>query len=131
MGFASGGDLAFFGGDLYLADSLSRLVKIDLANLANTAVVGSFGVPSVFGLATGNDNTLYAVAGTTIYTVDVTTGAATNPVNFGGQGLGQAFGQSFFTEAGATPVPEPFALGLFGVGLAALGLAARRRRLAA
>jgi len=131
MGFASGGDLAFFGGDLYLADSLSRLVKIDLANLANTAVVGSFGVSGVFGLATGNDNTLYAVAGTTIYTVDVTTGAATNPVNFGGQGLGQAFGQSFFTEARATPVPEPFALGLFGVGLAALGLAAGRRRLAA
>ena len=36
---------------------------------------------------------------TQLYTVNTTTGAATNPVSFGGQGLNQAFGESFFTES--------------------------------
>jgi len=122
MGFTSGGDLAFNAGKFYLADGLSRLVRIDLANLANTTLVGSFGVPSVFGLATGDDGLLYAVAGTTIYTVNTSTGAATNPVSFASQGLGTAFGQSFRTEA----VPEPATLLLLSVML--LGLAVARGR---
>jgi hypothetical protein len=66
MGFASGGDLAFNAGEFYLASSGSQLVKIDLANLANTAAVGSFGVGGVFGLATGDNGVLYAVASTSI-----------------------------------------------------------------
>ena len=128
---ASGGDLAFNGGNLFLATIASQLLRIDLADLAASAVVGPFGVGNVFGLATGDDGVLYAVAGTQVFTVNTTTGAATNPVNYAGQGLGSANGQSFFTEAGApapNPVPEPATMVLLGSTLAGMGLAAWRRR---
>jgi hypothetical protein len=128
---ASGGDLAFNGGELFLATTANQLLHIDLANLAASAVVGPFGVSGVFGLATGDNGVLYAVAGTNVYSVDTTTGAATNPVDFGGHGLFSANGQSFFTEAGApapTPVPEPATLLLLGSSLTGIGLATWRRR---
>jgi hypothetical protein len=129
----SGGDLAFNGGNLFLATGNSQLLRVDLANVANSAVVGPFGVSSVFGLATGNDGVLYAVAGTQVFTVNTATGAATNPVNWAGQGLGSANGQSFFTEAGAgaappSSVPEPATVLLLGTTLSGMGLAAWRGR---
>lgn len=131
IGAASGGDLAFNGGNLFLATSSNQLFHIDLANLANSAAVGPFGVGGVFGLATGDNGVLYAVAGTNVYTVNTATGAATNPVSFGGKGLSGANGQSFFTESGApepTPVPEPTTLFLLGGSLTGVGVAAWRRR---
>lgn len=130
----SGGDLAFNGGNLFLATSTNELFRINLANLATSVAVGPFGVSNVFGLATGDNDVLYAVAGTQIFSVNTATGLATNPINYGGQGLGNANGQSFFTEAGAptpddiAPVPEPTTLLLLGSTLTGMGLAAWRRR---
>jgi hypothetical protein len=43
---------------------------VNLSNTSDTVAVGGFGVSNVLGLATGGDNVLYAVANTTIYTVD-------------------------------------------------------------
>jgi hypothetical protein len=131
IGFSSGGDLAFHNGEFYLASSTNQLVRIDLSDLANTAAAGSFGVVNVYGLATGDDGALYGVAGTRIFSVDTATGAATNPINYAGQGLGDAFGQSFSTEAGAPPVdtviPEPSTCALIAGALAALLLTRGRR----
>jgi len=132
MGFASGGDLAFHEGNFYLASTTSQLVRVDLGNLSNTAAVGPFGVSSVFGLATGDDGVLYGVAGMQIFSVNTATGTATNPVNYGGQGLGAAFGQSFFTESGAPPIdnviPEPSTYALIAGAFGAALLSRRRLR---
>lgn len=127
IGYASGGDLAFHNGSFYLASSNNQLVKIDLSNLANTTAVGSFGVSGVYGLASGDNNVLYGVAGTSVYSVDTLTGLASNPISYSGQGLGTAYGQSFFAEA--TPeVPVPAAAWLFGSGLIGMAGLSRKRK---
>lgn len=126
MGFNSGGDLAFKNGHLYLASTGNQLVDVNLSNLSETVAIGGFGVSNVFGLATGNDNILYGVADTTIYTIDTATGLATNRANFGGSGLGSAGGQSFISEASVIPEPETYAMLLAGLGL--VGAISRRKQ---
>lgn len=140
MGFTSGGDLAFVGDDFYLADGGSNLVSVDLSNLSNSSAIGPFGIGSVFGIAT-SESTLFGVGGTQIFMVDVATGAGSGVVNFGGQGLGSAFGQSFYDESGApgpgpgpnpNPIPLPAsALMLLGaLGMAGFACRPRRREAA-
>ena len=128
-GFSSAGDLAFFGSKLYLSASgsgTSQLVDIGLAPV-NGTLVGATGVNDVFGLARGDDGILYGVAGNSIYTMNVTTGAATLATSYNYAGRGAAFGSAFFAEAtGAVPEPTTWAMMLMGFGIA--GYSLRRRR---
>ena len=129
-GFFSAGDLAFNGGDLFLASTSSQLVNIDLDNIAGgTAAVGFFGVLNMFGLATGSDGQLYGTAGTNVYSIDTATGAATFSASYGGQGLGAAFGAGNPTLV--VPVPAAAWMGLSLLGGLSFLRKIRRNRLAA
>jgi hypothetical protein len=125
IGFQSGGDLAFIGGDLYMASSGNQLIEVDTTSGAGT-LIGNLGVASMFGLATPDNLSLYGVAGQSVYLVDTTTGAATLESAFSPTLSGGAFGLAFRTEAGGGNVPEPGTLALVAVAL--LGAAAGRRR---
>ena len=92
--FGSAGDLAFHHGKLYLASISNQWVEVTLSPVGGAAI-GPFGVANVYGLALGDDDKLYAVAGTCFYSVDPITGAATFVVDLGGQGLGDAYGGGF------------------------------------
>ena len=77
VGAHAAGDLAFCGGELYLASLVAQLVRIDLGPPASGVNVGAFGFFDVYGLATSDDGVLYGVAGTEIFSVDPATGTGT------------------------------------------------------
>ena len=107
VGSFSGGDLAFVGGNLYLSSSTDHLIKISNPSGPATGTdLGAIGFPSVFGLASPDNATLFGVAGTQIININVSNGSGTLVSDYGGHGLGQAFGESFVSEAQPT-VPEP------------------------
>ncbi|MDX2035789.1 MAG: PEP-CTERM sorting domain-containing protein [Isosphaeraceae bacterium] len=126
MGYSSGGDLAFQGGNLFLATS-SNLVQISLPSASGT-LVGAFGGGRnlVYGMATAG-GILYGVNNTSIFSIDSATGAGTALINYGGQGLGNAYGTTFFAEAAS--VPEPSTLAGFAVATCfTIGLVRRKGR---
>jgi len=125
--YNSSGDLAFIDGDLFLSSTSGfsdKLVELDTSNGFGSDV-GSIGVGAVYGLATDNNQDLYGVAGTSVYDIDVNTGVATFSVNYGGKGLGNAWGSAFYEESGAS-VPTPTSLALLAIGLFGLGFTKKR-----
>ncbi|MBA2722622.1 MAG: PEP-CTERM sorting domain-containing protein [Methylibium sp.] len=132
--FSSAGDLAFVGGELYLSTVFSGtndLIRINRATGAGT-VVGSIGRAEVFGLASPNGSDLFGMAGNTVFSIDVATGAAGPDLqDFSSMGFSQVFGTTFFEEALPPPmpaIPEPSTWALMGLGMAALTWAVRRQR---
>ena len=99
VGELSAGDLAFHGGELYLATLAHTLLLIDVGPPASGDEVGAFGFSNVYGLATSDAGVLYGVAGTDIFTVDPTTGAGTFLSDYSGQGLDVSYGSSFQGES--------------------------------
>jgi MYXO-CTERM domain-containing protein len=134
-GFFSAGDLAFKDGSFYMSATNNDLIRVILSGNTVTGGtdVGPFGFSNVFGLATADNDVLYGVAGTQIFSVDVATGHGTFVSDYGGKSiLGAANGSAFITEAQS--VPEPTALIMGGtaslIGLGYYWLRRRRRKLA-
>ncbi len=126
-GYASSGDLAFVGGNLYLSSASGTSTTNDLYRLnaltGEGTVVGNTGVANLFGLATPDNANLLGVADNVVYSIDVNSGASTRVVDF--FGLSQINGTAFVSEAGGA-VPEPTSVALLFGGAGAL-LATRRR----
>lgn len=128
IGFQSAGDLAFVGGNLFMAASNNHLIGVDIGTGLGTDI-GDIGVAGVYGLASADNVTLYGMAGQNVFTIDTAT-AATGPLVTFNPALGAAAGSAFLTEAGA-PVSEPGSLALVGAALLAAGALRRRKATAA
>jgi hypothetical protein len=125
IGYSSGGDLAFVDGTLYLSTGSNDLVSLNTTTGQGT-LVGAMGYPNIYGIASPDNINLYAAggsAGTDIYSVDVSNGAATLLFDYGGAGLGVAYGMSFYSESGNSgsgptgSVPEPSTIVLSCAGM--------------
>ena len=131
----SAGDLAFAGNVLYgIGQSGGPNTLETLTGTIGQQVlhVGSAGGPTlsnVFGLA-DDGTTMYAVAGTEVYSVNLATAVLTPLFDYSlaenGQNLTSVTGAAFIGE-GPAGVPEPATFGLLGVGLLGLGFFAQRK----
>ena len=91
----SAGDLAYINGRLFFAGENDSLGIVNLRDDQQSANVGGFGLAtSVYGLASGDSNTLYGAAFSKLFKVDPSTGAISYVMDF--TGLGQAGGLASF-----------------------------------
>jgi PEP-CTERM motif len=130
----SAGDLAFAGGTLF--ESAVDLNGFDrLVDVTTHSIVGQFHTPTTFGFSNVNglaDNgaTMYAVAGTEIYSVNLGNGLLTPVLNYSGHALGAANGAAF-DPPGTIPEPSTWMMMLLGfVGLGFFGYRASRKGVA-
>ncbi len=126
----SAGDLTFAGGALYASEVDAANGNVDMLVNATTGTkiadftTGGGTLTDVFGLATTTGQ-VYAVAGTQVYSVNLSTGALTPLGNWSSSQLGQAFGEA----AAAAPFPN-IGEGLLGfAAMTALLIGARHRGL--
>ena len=116
MGIAqSAGDLAFFKGQLYLASNLGLALVNPTTGAAS--VIG--GLTDAFGLASTAD-ALFGVKGTSIYSINPTTGVGTAVATYTGHGSNGA-------ASVPVAVPEPATWAMMLLGLVLVGYALRRR----
>jgi PEP-CTERM motif len=127
----SAGDLAFHGTTLYEAavagNGNDELVNVNTKTVVGFFTIGGVQQNAVFGLA-DDGTTMFAVQGTSIYTVDLATGALTLAANYGGHGLSTANGEAFLNESVHSAVPEPSTWAMMILGFAGIGFMAYRRK---
>ena len=112
--YSASGDLAFIDNTLYLsAIRGDRLLTINTAN-GHGDEIGTIGFNQVDGLAGTHQDKLLGISGTSLLSIDLSTGVGTALFDFADKG--------FSTNYGATiaPVPLPAALWLFAVALVGL-----------
>ena len=130
----SAGDLAFAGGTLYESgvagggDALVNVSAGTVVGLFHTSSISSFN--AVFGLA-DDGTTMFAVDGTTIYSVNLSNGLLTLQSDYGGHGLLDANGTAFLQENVPGPIVGAGLPGLIAACGGLVALVRRRRKLVA
>ena len=90
----SAGDLGFYLGKLLLSDTQDQLLTLNPSDGAVTHQVADH-TANLYGLIATDSNHLYGFAGTTMYSLDASTGTKTVDEHLASSGLTQIYGAAF------------------------------------